>query len=300
LVTKNGYLLDPPVTIGSGQTFSYIDESGRIWVKVTGYDSLSPIGQMTLATFIHPEGLKALEAPLNHIYMETVDSGQPIIGPPQLQGAGFIIGSALEDFSVKQETVPDRGCNKEIENLKDKANVQKTDKVTDLAIDGKGFFKVLDPVNNQSYYTRYGSFSFNGTIFNGIHHNLSEAYPLSLYLATKHGYIVDPPIIPPADKQKISRIDDEGRIWVKTENSDKETQMVQNSNNGTEPVQLNIILFKNPAALKPAGFSRGSLYMATKESGEEIISKPKQNGAGIIVSGSLENCTTDLIALPQE
>ncbi len=61
-------------------------------------------------------------------------------GPTQI-GAGVSTYAVLGDFS--------------------QGSLESTNSVTDLAIDGNGFFKVRQPNTNQMYYTRAGDFYFN-------------------------------------------------------------------------------------------------------------------------------------------
>ena len=51
--------------------------------------------------------------------------------------------------------------------------------VTDLALDGKGFFKVVKPGNNEVYYTRDGTFRFDseGNLVNSLGYNV-QGYPI--------------------------------------------------------------------------------------------------------------------------
>jgi flagellar hook protein FlgE len=49
----------------------------------------------------------------------------------------------------------------EIENMMDQGVIETSDQTTDAAINGNGFFKVLDSDSNEYYYTRAGQFHFN-------------------------------------------------------------------------------------------------------------------------------------------
>jgi flagellar hook protein FlgE len=268
IVNKQGYLLDPPLTLSPEQTFSYISEDGKIFISEN--KSEIPVGQLIIAIFPNPDGLKTLNANKN-IFEETQSSGSLIFSPPKTNYAGLIIGGALEDLSAPKSSVPNQGCNKEINGVNSNSNFQKTDKITDWVIDGKGFFRVLDSVTGQFYYTRNGSFILDK----------------DGKMITKHGYYLDPPVqLTP--KQSFSRVDDTGKIFIKEENSNQEVQTGQ----------IHIAIFKNPEVLKPLAFSRGSLYLDSN-SGNPILNLPKTNGSGFITSGYLENCAVEIIAGPQ-
>ncbi len=266
-VNKQGYLLDPPVTLSSEQIFSYISEDGKLFSTTNNVET--QIAQMIVGIFPNPDGLKTMETNKN-IFEETQSSGNPILSSPKINYGGFIIGGALEDLSAVKSSVPNQGCNKEINGGNNNLNFQKTDKITDWVIDGKGFFRVLDSVNGQFYYTRNGSF------------NLDKDGKL----ITKHGYYLDPPVQLTA-KQSFVRIDDTGKIFIKEENSSQEVQTGQ----------IQIAVFKNPEALTPLGFSRGSLYLNTVTTDKPILNLPKTNGSGFITSGYLEVCDVDIISV---
>ena len=268
LVCKNGYLVDPPVIIPKGQNFS-VDECGRIWKK---NDTPSPscISQINIACFPNPDGLEQpLEIKNTNFYAQSASSGQPVIAAPKLSVAGAIIANALEDLSMSPVTVPNKNCYNEFSNITQKTNeFTRTDKATDLAIEGKGFFVITDPVNGVKYYTRSESFIISESGWFIIKMNSYSTTP----------YHIAPLIIIPQG-QTFSRIDENGKVWTKGID-----------NKETESAQITIAVFLKPEGLKPFSFAHGNYYMESEESGKPVITSPKENGAGSIVSGFLQNC----------
>ena len=99
VVTPNGYLLEPALSIPENITSIFIDTTG----KVQGLDPANPealteIGQIQLTRFINPSGLEAVG---DNIYKETPASGQRIDGEPgQGNGFGVIRQGFLEESNV--------------------------------------------------------------------------------------------------------------------------------------------------------------------------------------------------------
>ncbi|MBI3396302.1 MAG: flagellar basal-body rod protein FlgG [Spirochaetia bacterium] len=100
VVTSNGYLLEPPITLPPGSiasTFS-VSENGEVSVKVG--DELRPtrIGQIDLFRFVNPAGLQAIG---KNLFKETLASGPEIQGTPGLEGMGGLVQGFLEMSNVK-------------------------------------------------------------------------------------------------------------------------------------------------------------------------------------------------------
>lgn len=100
VVTSNGYLLEPPITLPPGainNTFS-VSESGEASVKIG--DDLRPtrIGQIDLFRFVNPAGLQAIG---KNLFKETVASGPEIQGTPGLEGMGSVLQGFVEMSNVK-------------------------------------------------------------------------------------------------------------------------------------------------------------------------------------------------------
>ncbi|ASV76956.1 Flagellar basal-body rod protein FlgG [Thermogutta terrifontis] len=137
---------------------------------------------------------------------------------------------------------------------------QQTSNPLDVAIEGAGFFQVLDP-SGQIYYTRAGNFSINA---NG-----------NLVLGSAHtGRLLEPPIVIPNDATAIT-ITPEGRVFVQQPNNPQLT-----------PVgEIQLVNFINPEGLLKLG---ENLYAETDASGPPQAGTPGQEGLGILRQNALE------------
>lgn len=98
MVTNNGYMLEPDITIPEDATDLTISDTGVVSVKVPGDPLNQEIGQIELARFVNPAGLKAIGQSL---YVETDASGMPIIGEPGEDGLGAVVQGSLEMSNVQ-------------------------------------------------------------------------------------------------------------------------------------------------------------------------------------------------------
>ncbi len=97
LVTSNGLKVYPEISIPEGVTAISISQDGIISVMMPGQDAPEEVGQLELATFINPAGLKALGS---NLYEATEASGQPLFGLPGEDGLGQIVQGYLEKSNV--------------------------------------------------------------------------------------------------------------------------------------------------------------------------------------------------------
>ncbi|MEM9697098.1 MAG: flagellar basal-body rod protein FlgG [Myxococcota bacterium] len=98
LVTAQGNTLEPPLTIPPDVTSVVIGGDGRVSVTLPGQGQSVEVGQLQLATFPNPAGLKAL----GHNLFEATDaSGQPQVGIPGVDGRGSIMQGAVEGSNVQ-------------------------------------------------------------------------------------------------------------------------------------------------------------------------------------------------------
>jgi flagellar basal-body rod protein FlgG len=99
IVTSNGYPLSPQINIPQGADQLGIDAStGKITVMMPGQQTSTEIGQIELARFVNPAGLKSIG---DNLYTETEASGQPIISAPSEDGAGTLAQGYLEASNVQ-------------------------------------------------------------------------------------------------------------------------------------------------------------------------------------------------------
>lgn len=96
LGNANGPLLDPPIAVPQEYDRITVSEDGR--VSVTQPDGeVEEIGQITLANFVNPAGLKSIGG---NIFVETAGSGPAIEGPPGDGGRGVILQNHLESSNA--------------------------------------------------------------------------------------------------------------------------------------------------------------------------------------------------------
>jgi len=104
VVTADGYLLTPNLTIPQGTTKISIESDGTVSVTVQGQLTPQQIGTIELATFTNQAGLRATG---KNLFMETEASGAPITGKPGENGLGTLLQGYLEmsNVNVIQEMV---------------------------------------------------------------------------------------------------------------------------------------------------------------------------------------------------
>ncbi|HVN25577.1 MAG TPA: flagellar basal-body rod protein FlgG [Syntrophorhabdales bacterium] len=104
VVTADGYLFEPALTIPQGATAISIEVDGTVSVTLQGQPKPQQIGKIELATFQNQAGLAAIG---KNLFVETDASGTPIVGSPNLNGFGSIRQGYLEmsNVDIVQEMV---------------------------------------------------------------------------------------------------------------------------------------------------------------------------------------------------
>ncbi len=97
IVTSEGYLLQPGLTIPNDALDITINGSGEIMVKIAGQTNLQNVGQIQLALFPNIAGLEAIG---DNLFTESMSSGTPITGLPNEDGFGALEQGALEASNV--------------------------------------------------------------------------------------------------------------------------------------------------------------------------------------------------------
>ena len=97
MVTHDGFLLQPGITIPNTAVDVTINDSGEVLVKIQGQVALSNVGQIQLATFANDAGLQAEG---DNLYTETPASGTPTTGNPGDTGIGSVLQGFLETSNV--------------------------------------------------------------------------------------------------------------------------------------------------------------------------------------------------------
>ncbi len=97
IVNQEGLPLDPPISIPQGATGVTVAANGTVSVTMPGETAPTDVGQIQLATFINPAGLKAMG---HNIFVPTNASGDAQLGEPGADGRGTLLQGALEQSNV--------------------------------------------------------------------------------------------------------------------------------------------------------------------------------------------------------
>jgi flagellar basal-body rod protein FlgG len=150
------------------------------------------------------------------------------------------------------------------ERIHAQGNLQQTSNQFDLAIQGAGFFQVLQP-DGTTAYTRDGAFQTD-----------SQGQ-----IVTSNGFVVQPAITIPANATSVT-IGLDGVVSI--------TQAGVSA-----PVQvgsLQLATFINPSGLQSMG---QNLYMETASSGTPSTNVPGTNGAGTVSQGYVETSNVNVV-----
>jgi flagellar basal-body rod protein FlgG len=114
LVTAQGYPLQPAITVPEGASAITIAADGTISAQLPGQSDPTQLGQITLASFTNPAGLKAMG---DNFLGETAASGQAQLGPAGQNGRGNIRQGFLEasNVNVVEELVDMIECQRAYE-----------------------------------------------------------------------------------------------------------------------------------------------------------------------------------------
>jgi flagellar basal-body rod protein FlgG len=137
-----------------------------------------------------------------------------------------------------------------------------TENELDLAIEGKGFFKVIN--NDEEVYTRAGNFKLDA----------------DGYIVTVNGDKLQPEMTIPSDTISI-KIDKTGIVTAFNPASE-----------GTAVGTIELYNFPNPAGLYSMG---QNLLRATDASGDPIAGTPGSDGLGTIGQGFVELSNVDVV-----
>jgi flagellar basal-body rod protein FlgG len=98
IVTHDGYLLEPAVVVPDDASDFAVSPTGAITVRIIGAVEPEEIGQIELARFVNPAGLRSMG---RNLFIETAASGGPLIGNPGDEGYGTLEQRALEMSNVQ-------------------------------------------------------------------------------------------------------------------------------------------------------------------------------------------------------
>lgn len=97
IVTPQGSVVQPAITIPSNSTGLTINAQGQVSVIPQGSTTPTILGQLSLTRFINPAGLLPMG---DNLYQETPASGTPTDGLPGTDGGGDLQQGMLEQSNV--------------------------------------------------------------------------------------------------------------------------------------------------------------------------------------------------------
>ncbi len=98
IVNEDGYLLEPAITIPEDAQEIQLSPTGVVSVRIAGETALQELGQIELARFINPTGLRAIG---DRLFVETDASGQPIVAAPGEDGMPQVRQNVIEMSNVQ-------------------------------------------------------------------------------------------------------------------------------------------------------------------------------------------------------
>jgi len=143
-------------------------------------------------------------------------------------------------------------------------SLQVTNQPMDMAIDGRGFFQILQP-DGEIGYTRAGQLHLNSD---------GEFVDAS-------GLLLEPAIVIPQNADRLT-IGTDGTV----------SAFVPGTPAPQVLGQIQIVDFINPGGLQAIG---GNLFLETASSGDPLVGVPGENGLGQIKQGMLENSNVDIV-----
>jgi len=227
-----------------------------LWISKTGLDAQQTRMQVisnNLAN-VNTTGFKQDRAVFEDLLYQTVrQPGAQSSANTQLP-SGLMLGTGVRTVAT--------------EKLHTQGNIQQTGNAMDMAIQGRGFFQILQPDGSLAY-TRDGTFQIN-----------SDGQ-----MVMSNGYALEPAISIPQDTLNVT-IGSDGSVSV--------TQAGQAAPSIVGNIQL--ADFVNPTGLQPIG---ENLYKESGASGTPVTGTPGLTGIGSVIGGALEtsnvNVVTELI-----
>ena len=98
LVTDEGFLIQPPITLPTDTTATFVNTNGTVSVLTASSPNIPlVVGQLKLTRFINPQGLHAEGG---NRFSETSASGLPLTGTPGTNALGVVRQRNLEQSNV--------------------------------------------------------------------------------------------------------------------------------------------------------------------------------------------------------
>jgi len=101
IVTTNGYVVAPGITIPTNATGVTINTSGQVQITLDGQTAPTTVGQIQIATFPNEAGLSAQG---DNLFLQTSASGNPVTGTPASPGFGSTLQGFVESSNVNVVT----------------------------------------------------------------------------------------------------------------------------------------------------------------------------------------------------
>jgi flagellar basal-body rod protein FlgG len=98
IVTSDGYPIAPQISIPEGAQSLGISQEGKVTVILSGQATSTEIGQIEIARFVNPAGLRALG---QNLYGESDASGEPVLETPGENGMGTLQQGYTEASNVQ-------------------------------------------------------------------------------------------------------------------------------------------------------------------------------------------------------
>ena len=98
VVTSEGFLLSPAITIPADAKEITVGSDGTVSVTLAGQTAASTVGTLQLASFVNPAGLLSVG---RNLFTPTAASGSAVVGSPGVTGLGTIAQGFLELANVK-------------------------------------------------------------------------------------------------------------------------------------------------------------------------------------------------------
>ena len=101
LVTAQGYLVQPGITVPQNSTGVAVNQEGQVSVTLPGSTAQTTVGQIELTRFVNKAGMQAIG---DNLFLETPASGPPQNGTPGGEGFGTLLQGNLEQANVEAVT----------------------------------------------------------------------------------------------------------------------------------------------------------------------------------------------------
>ncbi len=223
-----------------------------LWAAKTGLDAQQT--QMTVTANnlanVNTTGFKGSRAVFDDLLYQNLSQVGADTSQTTMSPSGLNVGTGVRVVSTEKNFT--------------QGSINNTGNTLDVAIQGLGFFQVLQP-NGTIAYTRDGSFQLNA----------------QGQLVTSSGYAVQPAITIPTGAQSVT-IGADGTV----------TAQLANQATATTVGTLQLANFINPAGLQDMG---GNLSLETASSGPPTIGTPGLNGLGTLIQGSVEGSNVDVV-----